>query len=78
MQNTEGRRFRIDDVVRLKEKSSARLNHGIGVDEEGTVIGVESHPPQTGPSYRMAVQFPHADVAYIFQSHYELVKAAEE
>jgi hypothetical protein len=45
-------------------------------DEIGVVVEVEPHPPQTGPTYRMDVQFAHARVPGVFRFEYELVKAA--
>lgn len=69
------RRFRVGDKVRFRSQTTARLNYDIQPDEIGTVVGVEPHPPQTGPTYRIEVQFPRALVAYVFRYEYELVKA---
>jgi hypothetical protein len=70
------RRFRIGDVVRFRPKTTVRFGFDIAADEVGTVVGVEPHPPQTGPTYRMEVQFPRAHVPGTFRFEYELVKAA--
>lgn len=70
------RRFQVGDVVRFRAQSRMRLSFDIASDENGTVVGVEPHPPQTGPTYRVEVEFPRARVPYIFKFEYELVKAA--
>jgi len=70
------RRFRVGDVVRFRPQTRVRLSFDIAADEVGTVVGVEPHPPQTGPTYRMDVQFPRARVPGVFRFEYELVKAA--
>jgi transcriptional regulator with XRE-family HTH domain len=80
-ENEEGsgvrlRRFRIGDVVRFRPQTRVRFGFDIAADEVGTVVEVESHPPQTGPTYRMDVQFPRARVAGTLRFEYELVKAA--
>jgi transcriptional regulator with XRE-family HTH domain len=80
-ENDEGsgarlRRFRIGDIVRFRPQTTVRLSFNIAADEVGTVVGVEPHPPQTGPTYRMDVQFPRARVPGVFRFEYELVKAA--
>src|ERR1700722_10130349 len=50
------RRFRVGDVVRFRSQTRVRFSFDITADELGTVVGVEPHPPQTGPTYRMDVQ----------------------
>jgi len=70
------RRFRIGDVVRFRPQTTVRFGFDIAADEVGIVVGVEPHPPQTGPTYRMEVQFPRARVPGTFRFEYELVKAA--
>lgn len=70
------RRFRIGDVVRFRPQTRVRFSFNIAADEVGTVVGVEPHPPQTGPTYRMDVQFPRSRVPGTFRFEYELVKAA--
>jgi len=42
------RRFRVGDVVRFRPQTRVRFSFGIGPDEVGAVVAVESHPPQTG------------------------------
>jgi hypothetical protein len=77
---TEGeqRRFQIGDTVRFRADSRLRLSFDIATEEVGTVVGVEPHPPQTGPSYRVQVQFPRVLVPFAFSFEYELVKPAPE
>jgi len=70
------RRFRIGDIVRFRSQTRVRFGFDIAAEEVGTVVGVEPHPPQTGPTYRMDVQFPRARVPGVFRFEYELVKAA--
>jgi transcriptional regulator with XRE-family HTH domain len=72
------RRFEVGDRVRFRPETRVRFNFGIAADEVGTVIGVEPHPPQTGPTYRIEVQFPRARVPYCFRFEYELVQAAAD
>jgi transcriptional regulator with XRE-family HTH domain len=67
------RRFQVGDLVRFRPETRVRYNFGIGGDDIGTVIGVEPHPPATGPTYRIQVQFSHAVVAYVLRFEYELV-----
>ena len=71
----ELRRFQVGDVVRFRAQSRVPASYGIAADELGTVVGVEPHPPQTGPTYRIEVQFERARVPYIFKYEYELVWA---
>jgi hypothetical protein len=71
------RRFREGDLVRFRAETRMRFDDGIAADEVGTVVEVEPHPPQTGPNYKIAVQFPARRVLpFIFEFEYELVKAA--
>lgn len=70
------RRFRIGDIVRFRPQTRVRFSFDIRPDEIGTVVGVEPHPPQTGPTYRMDVQFARVQVLGVFRFEYELVKAA--
>ena len=70
------RRFRIGDVVRFRPQTKVRFSFNIAADEVGTVVDVEPHPPQTGPTYRMDVQFARTRVPGVFRFEYELVKAA--
>jgi transcriptional regulator with XRE-family HTH domain len=70
------RRFRVGDVVRFRVQTKVRFSYDITADEIGTVVEVEPHPPQTGPTYRMDVQFARARVPGVFRFEYELVKAA--
>jgi transcriptional regulator with XRE-family HTH domain len=72
------RRFRVGDIVRFRDQTRVRLSFDIAADEVGTVIGVEPHPPPTGPTYRIQVQFSRALVPYTFKFEYELVKAAPD
>jgi transcriptional regulator with XRE-family HTH domain len=80
-ENEEGsgvrlRRFRTGDIVRFRPQTRVRFSFDIAANEVGTVVDVEPHPPQTGPTYRMDVQFPRARVPGVFRFEYELVKAA--
>ncbi|WP_315832942.1 helix-turn-helix transcriptional regulator [Bradyrhizobium prioriisuperbiae] len=70
------RRFRIGDIVRFRPQTRVRLSFDIAADDVGTVVEVEPHPPQTGPTYRMSVQFARVLVPGVFRFEYELVKAA--
>jgi transcriptional regulator with XRE-family HTH domain len=70
------RRFRVGDIVRFRPETRVRFSFEIGADEVGTVVHVEPHPPMTGPTYRMDVQFAHVHVPGVFRFEYELVKAA--
>jgi transcriptional regulator with XRE-family HTH domain len=70
------RRFRVGDIVRFRPQTRVRFSFDITAEELGTVVGVEPHPPQTGPTYRMDVQFLRAHVPGVFRFEYELVKAA--
>jgi transcriptional regulator with XRE-family HTH domain len=69
------RRFQVGDVVRFRAQSRVPESYGIASDELGTVVGVEPHPPQTGPTYKIEVKFERARVPYIFKYEYELVWA---
>jgi transcriptional regulator with XRE-family HTH domain len=72
------RRFQVGDRVRFRAQTNVRLSYNIAPDEVGTVVEVEPHPPQTGPTYRMMVKFPTRDqpLPYVFRFEYELVEAA--
>jgi len=70
------RRFQIGDLVRFRPRTRLRLSFDIRDDEIGTVVGVEPHPPQTGPTYRIEVEFERVRVPYAFRFEYELVGAA--
>jgi transcriptional regulator with XRE-family HTH domain len=70
------RRFRIGDIVRFRPQTTVRFDFNIAADELGTVIGVEPHPPATGPTYKIEVQFDRCTVPYIFRFEYELVRIA--
>lgn len=69
------RRFQIGDIVRFRPQTRLRLSFDIRADEIGTVVGLEPHPPQTGPTYRIEVEFARARVPYAFSFEYELVQA---
>jgi transcriptional regulator with XRE-family HTH domain len=70
------RRFQVGDVVRFRAQSRVRGNYDMAEDELGTVVWVEPHPPETGPTYKIEVHFERARVPRIFKFEYELVKAA--
>jgi transcriptional regulator with XRE-family HTH domain len=70
------RRFRVGDIVRFRPQTRVRFSFDIAADEVGTVVDVEPHPPRTGPTYRMDVQFARVRVPGVFRFEYELVKAA--
>ncbi|WP_253203601.1 helix-turn-helix domain-containing protein [Methylosinus sp. KRF6] len=72
------RRFQVGDRVRFRPQTRVRFSYDIEADEIGTVVGVEPHPLQTGPTYRMEVEFPRAKVPYVFRFEYELVQAAPD
>ena len=68
------RRFRVWDRVKFRPQTRVRLSYDIAADEIGTVVAVERHPPKTGPTYRMMVQFgERPPIAYVFKFEYELV-----
>jgi transcriptional regulator with XRE-family HTH domain len=73
--NVKLRRFQVGDVVRFRAQSRVPESYGIASSELGTVVGVEPHPPQTGPTYKIEVQFERARVPYVFKYEYELVWA---
>ena len=69
------RRFREGDLVRFRAETRMRFDDGIAADEVGTVVEVEPHPPETGPTYKIAVEFPARRVLpFIFEFEYELVE----
>jgi hypothetical protein len=71
------RRFRLGDLVRFRSQSNMRHSFDVGLEDIGTVVWVEPHPPQTGPTYRINVQFPRAHVEGVFKFEFELAKAAQ-
>jgi transcriptional regulator with XRE-family HTH domain len=72
------RRFQVGDLVRFRAETRVRFSFNIAANEIGTVVEVEPHPPQTGPTYRMMVKFSSREDAlpYVFRFEYELVQAA--
>ena len=71
------RRFRVGDRVKFRPQSRWRSNSNIRGDEVGTIVRVEPHPPATGPTYRVDVEFPGRDIPRgIFSFEFELVEAA--
>ncbi len=70
------RRFQVGDVVRFRAQSRVRSNYDIAEDDLGTVVWVEPHPPETGPTYKVEVHFERARLPRIFKYEYELMKAA--
>jgi len=72
------RRFRMGDLVRFRPQTRVRFSYDIAANEVGKVVGVEPHPPATGPTYRIQVQFDRAIVPYVFRFEYELVQAAPD
>jgi transcriptional regulator with XRE-family HTH domain len=73
------RRFKAGDRVRFRPQTNIGLSYGIPADEVGTVAEVEGHPPRTGPTYMMMVEFPsrRGPLPYIFKFEYELVEAID-
>lgn len=71
------RRFRVGDRVRFRPETRACFSYNIALDDLGTVVDVEPHPPQTGPTYRMSVRFGDVTVPGAFRFEYELVQASE-
>lgn len=74
------RKFRVGDRVRFRRETRVRPP-SVEPDEVGDVIYVED-VPQTGPTYKMCVRFPHYEnpalnenPALIFKSEFELVEA---
>jgi hypothetical protein len=72
------RRLCVGDRVRFRLEAHHRLNYDIAPDEVGVVVGVEPHPPATGPTYKVSVKFACAVLPYIFSCRYELVQTATE
>lgn len=72
------RMLRIGDVVRFRLRTHIRFYYSIDIAELGTIIGVESHPPPTAPTYKIEVQFPNVVVPYAYRFEYELVKAVSQ
>lgn len=71
------RRFRVGDFVRFRQGSRVPLSFGIAPGAVGRVIEVEPHPPMTGPTYRMSVDFDGTDIPGVFRFEYELVSASD-
>ncbi|MFZ1992221.1 MAG: helix-turn-helix domain-containing protein [Alphaproteobacteria bacterium] len=74
--NISLRRFLAGDVVRFRAQSRLPADYNIAKDEHGTIIWVEPHPPETGPTYRVEVQFKTVRLPRIFKFEFELMKAA--
>jgi transcriptional regulator with XRE-family HTH domain len=73
------RRFRVGDRVKFRPQTRVRLSYDIAADELGTVVAVEPHPPQTGPTYRIMVQFgERSPLAFVFKFEYELAHPVVE
>jgi transcriptional regulator with XRE-family HTH domain len=72
------RRFQVGDRVRFHPHTRVRFDYNVEADEIGTVVAVEPHPPPTGPTYRIEVEFPRAKLPYVFRFEYELVRAAPD
>jgi transcriptional regulator with XRE-family HTH domain len=74
------RRHREGDLVRFRPETRMRFDYGIAADEVGTVVQVEPHPPQTGPTYKISVQFPSYPRAlpFVFWPEYMLMKSAPD
>jgi transcriptional regulator with XRE-family HTH domain len=74
------RRHREGDLVRFRSQTRMRFDYGIPADEVGKVVQVEPHPPQTGPTYKISVQFPSFPRAlpFVFWPEYVLVKVAPD
>ena len=49
------RRFQVGDVVRFRAQSRVPSDYDIAKDELGTVVWVEPHHPETGPTYTPAM-----------------------
>jgi transcriptional regulator with XRE-family HTH domain len=70
------RRKREGDLVRLRPQSRLQPNLK---NKVGKIFQVEPHPPRTGPTYRVSVEFPDGEhVDGVFEFEFELVKAAPE
>jgi len=69
------RRFHVGDLVRFRAQSRVPGSYDIGPEQLGTVVWVEPHPPETGPTYKIEVQFERARIPRIFRFEYELMKA---
>jgi transcriptional regulator with XRE-family HTH domain len=71
------RRFRVGDRVKFRPETRVRFSFGIEADEIGTIVAVEPHPPQTGPTYRVCTQFGQSEaLPFVFKFEYELVHPA--
>lgn len=71
------RRLRPGDRVRFRESSNLRLSFNVKKGEVGTITYVEPHPPATGPTYRVDVQFQKAAVKGVFKYDFDLVTGVE-
>jgi transcriptional regulator with XRE-family HTH domain len=69
------RRFEIGDLVRFRPNTRVRFDYRIAADDIGEVVGVEPHPPATGPTYKIQTKFGAVTVPYDFKFEYELVRA---
>ena len=71
------RRLREGDLVRFRPQSQVRPDLA---NKIGEVVRVEPHPPQTGPAYRVWVDFHEqgASIAGVVEFEYELVKAVAD
>ena len=68
------RRFLVGDRVKFRPETRVRFSYDIAPGEIGVVVAVEPHPPQTGPTYRIMVQFgERRPLAFVFKFEYELV-----
>jgi transcriptional regulator with XRE-family HTH domain len=74
--NISLRRFQVGDVVRFRAQSRLPSDYSIAKSELGTVVWVEPHPPETGPTYRIEAQFKNVRLPRIFKYEFELVKTA--
>jgi transcriptional regulator with XRE-family HTH domain len=72
------RGFQVGDLVRFRPQTRVRFDYNVAVDAVGTVVGVEPHPPATGPTYKIQVQFGSVLVPYVFRFEYELVEAVHD
>jgi hypothetical protein len=75
-ENNERRRFQVGDMVRFKAGYNTWRSFDVSDGEIGTVSGVESDPPATGPTYRISVQFLRDLIPGVFEFEYELVQPA--
>jgi hypothetical protein len=52
-----------------------RFDYGIPANEIGMIVEVEAHPLETGPTYKVATEFPSYPyrLPYVFWPEYVLV-----